>query len=85
MTENYDALELCYQAVHSSHGVAVEVSNMTTALAHLYKARKESADPELEVLQFRRSPYRPEAEIWITKGMTKGQALALKKEQNDAS
>jgi hypothetical protein len=85
VAENYDALELCYQAVHSSHGIAVEVSSMNTALAHLYKARKESGDQELEVLQFRRSPYRPEQEIWITKGLTKSKLLEQKSKEKTQS
>lgn len=78
MPDNWDALELCYEALHSPKGIAVEVSNVTVALARLYAARKDSGDELLEFLQFRRSPFRPEAELWITKGLTKAKLKELK-------
>ena len=61
-------LEILYEALAASIGVAVEVSDFERCQQQLYVARRESGDPELQRLQFRRSPYRPEQELWITKG-----------------
>lgn len=83
MTQQWDALELCYEALHSPKGVVVEVSDMAIALARLYKARKDSGDETLELLQFRRSPFKPEAELWITKGLTKAKMIEMKKKAGD--
>lgn len=63
-------LELLYQALHTSGGLGIVVTtdNFPLASQRLYQARKKSGDPELDCLQFRRSPYHPDSEIWIVKG-----------------
>lgn len=66
----FSELELLYQALHSPPGlgIVVRTSNYNSALARLYKARKESGDGALDCLQLRRSPTSPESEIWIVRG-----------------
>ncbi len=65
---NIDDLEILYQALHSPLGLVVRGPNFNTTQQRLYKARRESGDPELDRLQFRRSPFEPEHEVWVVKG-----------------
>jgi hypothetical protein len=60
-------LEILYQAASSPLGLVVSVEDFTSAQAKFYSARRASGDPFLDCLQFRRSPYTPETEIWIVK------------------
>jgi hypothetical protein len=59
--------ELMYQALGSAIGIVVSTTDFERAVQKFYSARKKCADPDLDVLQFRRSPYTPETEIWIVK------------------
>lgn len=61
-------LEFLYQAMATPYGVVLEVSDFKLAQQRLYKARRESGDPELGCLQIRRSPYQPDNELWLVKG-----------------
>jgi hypothetical protein len=61
-------LEVLYQALATPYGVVVECNNFNLAQQRLYKARREAGDPELARLQIRRSPYRPDAELWLVRG-----------------
>jgi len=59
-------LELLYQARGNQVGLVVRIYGKPEAMiARFYKAVKESGDPALANLQFRRSPYNPEEELWI--------------------
>lgn len=68
---------LLFQAAASPFGMILEITDPTPegaflrAQQALYRAKREAtaggAAPELETLQFRRSPHRPEAEVWIVK------------------
>jgi len=68
-----DLIGLLYQAVATPLGMVLEVEDFVKATQALYRAKREAADPSLDLLQFRRSPYRPEAEVWIVK-LTAAQA-----------
>lgn len=61
-------IQLLYLAVNAPLGIVVGTNNVTSAISRLYAARKEAADPSLARLQVRRSPEKPEEEIWIVKG-----------------
>lgn len=74
---HFSELELLYQALHSPIGIVVVTDNYNLALGRLYKARREAADPELDKLQFRRSPTAPETQIWITKTEITVESLGL--------
>jgi len=65
------ALEILYQAMASPYGLVVAVDDFTKDQAKFYAARRESGDPSLDVLQFRRSPFNPQSELWIVKGKVK--------------
>jgi len=60
-------LEFLYQALGSPPGIVVASANIQLSIQRLYKARSESGDPELDCIQIRRSPDRPD-EIWIIRG-----------------
>jgi hypothetical protein len=65
-----EALALLYQAAASPLGIVVPSSNLTILRARLYAARKDAADPSLDVLELRQGPDDP-SELWIThKGAT---------------
>lgn len=66
-----ELLSLLYQALASPRGIVLAVTDFVPCQAKLYKARKDSGDPALAALQFRRSPQNPEGEIWIVKGAEK--------------
>lgn len=57
---------LLYQALGTPLGLVVRVSDFDLARNKLYSARKEAADPDLEIIQLRRSPYEANT-IWIVK------------------
>lgn len=61
-------LALLYEALGKDLGMIVQTSNVQLCLQRFYKARRESGDPELMTLQFRRSPKAPHTELWIVKG-----------------
>jgi hypothetical protein len=60
-------LELWYEALASSIGIVLSVSDINAAKQALYKARRESADPALDFLSIRVSPLAPQSELWIVK------------------
>jgi hypothetical protein len=64
-------IEYLYQALASPIGIVLEVSDVGIAQQRLYKARRDSGDPELDRLQLRRSPFLPESELWVVKGPRK--------------
>ena len=57
---------LLYQALGSALGLVVQVEDFDLARSRLYKARQEAGDPDLDVIQLRRSPF-TENEIWIVR------------------
>jgi hypothetical protein len=57
--------DLLYQAQASGLGIVCEVEDFVKATQALYSARRKLCDPLLENLQFRRSPLRPDNEVWI--------------------
>lgn len=63
-----DDLEILYQALGSPIGIEVSAPDVAFAIQKLYKARRDSGDPDLDCLQFRRCPQAPEEKIWIVKG-----------------
>lgn len=63
-----------YQALASHSGIAVFVTDFQLAQQRFYAARRGLADPTLSVLQFRRSPFKPEEELWITKAGAEAQS-----------
>lgn len=67
-------IPLLYQAMLSPLGLVLTTNDFPAAIQQLYKARKDCADEDLAVLQFRRSPHNPESEIWLVKGSTPGSA-----------
>jgi hypothetical protein len=64
-------MDILYQAKSSPLGVVVWVSDFVKAQQRLYRARRESGDPELACLQIRRSPYDPDNELWLVRGASK--------------
>lgn len=63
-----DEIALLYHAFASRRGIIVEVlGNRETARQRLYAARRETGDPDLDLLQFRLSPSAAD-QIWIVKG-----------------
>lgn len=62
-----NSLEILYQALGTSIGLCVEVEDFSQAQAKFYAARRTSGDLDLDCLQFRRSPYVPDFELWIVK------------------
>ena len=68
---NPDHSLLLYQALGTPLGIAVSCEDFTAAAQALYQCRVALADPDLGRLQFRRSPFNPEGEIWIVKGEAK--------------
>ncbi len=56
---------LLYEALHSEHGIEVELlGNYQISLQRLYAAKRK--DPDLDILQISRSPTSP-THIWIVK------------------
>lgn len=75
-----DLIPLLYQALASSHGLAVEGDDVNKLVAALYAARTRAADPLLAGLSFQRSPNNP-GEVWIIHGNHK---YAKRKRGNEA-
>jgi hypothetical protein len=71
LSKGQEPLEILYQALASPIGLVIAVGDFVKDQAKLYQARSKSGDPDLEVLQFRRSPHNPEQELWIVKGAKK--------------
>lgn len=61
-----DATQLIWQAHASPFGLLIQTSNFQTMQQRLYKARARLADPSLNDLQFRPSPF-PDGNLIITR------------------
>lgn len=59
-------LYLAREALRFERGIAVPCSDPSALRMKLYKERKESGEPELDILEFRISPLSPDNELWIT-------------------
>lgn len=59
-------LELLYRAAASPIGIAIRVSDFTAIEMRLRYARKQSLDPDLMALKFRRTRHDP-CEMWLVK------------------
>lgn len=64
---NHEHAMLLYSAMASRFGIALPVNDYAAAAQALYKARTTLSDPELKILQFRRSPIDPDGELWIVR------------------
>ena len=51
-----ELLELLYRALETPYGVILQTSDFAAARQRLYKARAESGDPSLAILQIREAP-----------------------------
>ena len=60
-------MDLLYQAAATPLGVVLQVEDFVKATQALYRAKREAMDTSLDLLQFRRSPQRPETEVWIVR------------------
>ena len=58
-------IEFWYEALGSKVGIVVAVSDVPKAIQRLYQARSKSGDPDLEGLSIRRSPVKPNEEVWL--------------------
>lgn len=65
---------ILYQAMASDLGLVLTVDDFVHASQALYSARRACDDPDLSVLQIRRSPHNPESEIWLVKASVKPEA-----------
>ena len=63
--------ELLYRALAAPIGISVLCNNMQTCKQELYECRRRSGDAQLDRLQFRLDPFRPQEAIWIIKGNPK--------------
>lgn len=62
---------MMYEALHSSFGVEVAVSDVETFKRRFYKARKaaiERGEDGLEPVSLRTCPTDPDGKVWITHG-----------------
>ncbi len=68
MPDHLPLLELWYAALRDPGriGIKVQCSNADRMKAALYKARKESGDPDLAKLMIQTSPLNPDGEVLIT-------------------
>lgn len=64
-------LEFLYQAMDSPLGICLVTSDIRLAHQRLHKAKRESGDPALDVIQIRTSPLASTSEIWLTRGKKK--------------
>ena len=64
---NENLLSLMYQALASSLGIIVVVSDVAEAKVRLGQVRRENGDSALRALSFLPSPYSPRTELWIVK------------------
>ena len=63
-------LEHLYAALNSKWGTVLQVAPpdaLKLAIQRLYAARRKALDPNLDVLQIRKSPISPTNELWIVK------------------
>lgn len=74
MTED-ELRSILYTALAEPVGVVLRTSNTERARQRLYKARRDTADPDLEVLQIRLSPVE-DGDLIICKGAPKAKAAA---------
>ena len=58
-------LYLAREALRFEHGIAVQCSDPLSLRTVLYRERKSSGEPELDLLEFRISPLSPDNELWI--------------------
>ena len=59
-------LEILYMALREPLGLIVDSGgDFQRTVQKLYQARYKALDPDLDCLQFRRSPNDPEGEVWI--------------------
>lgn len=63
---------LWYEALHSKYGIEVESSDRVKLRANLYEERKRLADPALDGLAVRLSPFDPD-KLWLIKKDPNGQ------------
>lgn len=67
-------LTILYDALRAEHGLCVSIADsFQKAQQRFYQARAQSADPSLDILSIRPSPYGP-SEIWIVKGKSREKA-----------
>jgi len=64
-------LEIWYEALASTHGVEVSVSDPVKAQQALYRARASSGDASLEELTIRTAPTDKAGALWIVKKLPK--------------
>lgn len=69
-------LLLLYQALAEPIGLAVESDNVPLAVQRLQKAKRESGDPKLSVIQIRPAPKGEAGEIWLTRKAQEEQSSA---------
>ena len=58
-------LDFWYEALAAEFGIVIATSDPEALRQRLYKARRESGDPDLDSLSVRISPLLPNEEIWI--------------------
>lgn len=58
-------------AMASPYGVIIRTSNIKLSQAHLYAARRNAGDPDMERLQMRPDPLGDPQLLWIIKGEEK--------------
>jgi hypothetical protein len=58
-------LYLAREALRFERGIAVPCSDPNALRMQLYKERKATGEPELDLLEFRISPLSPDNELWI--------------------
>lgn len=78
MASSHDFLPYLYSALASEFGICLSVSDAPQAKAVLYKARKESQDPDLSCISIHSSPFSPDSEIWLVKRRKKDTTNAPK-------
>lgn len=59
-------LEYLYDALRSPRGIVLRTNDVERLRAKLYATRKETLDPDLEVLSFIPSPTDP-SELWLVR------------------
>jgi len=65
---SHEFVTYLYQAMATKYGITIRTDNLTILRARLYKARAETKDPDLKVLQLRPDPKNPTTILWILKG-----------------
>lgn len=77
-------LEALYAALATPLGIVIRTSDFKLAQNRLYAARRNAADPALDVLQFRRSSF-SEYDLWIVNSGTKQLQPVPSSEASDTS